>query len=349
MMKKLAILNLGAFLIAGSLQAQNCKDCSVIRSGYISLPLELTTGECAELTYGLSIAECTALKAKPKDGDGDGILDKDDSCPTIMGVASAKGCPDADGDGIKDSDDSCPQVAGLVDFKGCPDTDGDGITDAEDACPSEPGIPALKGCKDSDGDGIADKDDACPQIAGVSAFDGCKDTDGDGIADPKDKCPEVAGTAAMMGCKDSDNDGVSDIEDKCPSAPGLIANKGCPEIDTKTKETLRKALKGVQFETGKDVIKKTSFPILDNVVGILKEHSEYKLDIAGHTDNAGDHDKNVMLSEKRAAATKNYIISKGVEANRLRSEGYGPDRPIADNKTAAGKALNRRVEFIVEF
>lgn len=348
-MKKLILSNLGAFLVIGSLNAQNCQDCSVIRSGFIGLPLELTSGECAELTYGLSIAECTAMKAVPKDTDGDGIIDKNDACPAVAGVASAKGCPDADGDGIADSQDACPQVAGLVDFKGCPDSDSDGITDAEDACPKEAGLPALKGCPDSDGDGIADKDDACPQVAGISAFDGCKDSDGDGVADPKDKCPDVPGKAELMGCKDSDGDGVSDIDDKCPSAPGLVINKGCPEVDTKTKEVLRKALKGVQFETGKDVIKKPSFPILDNVAAILKEHPEYKLDIAGHTDDAGNHDKNVLLSEKRAAAAKNYIISKGVASDRLRSEGYGPDRPIADNKTQAGKSLNRRVEFIVEF
>lgn len=350
MIKTSTFLTFGAsILIAGSLQAQNCKTCSNIRSGFISLPLELTTGECAELTYGTSIAECTALNAKPKDSDGDGILDKDDACPAVAGVASAKGCKDADGDGIQDENDACPQVAGLVTFKGCPDKDGDGIQDSEDACPDVAGLPALKGCSDKDGDGIVDSEDACPEVAGTSAFNGCKDTDGDGIADPNDACPDVPGIASMKGCKDSDGDGISDVEDKCPSAPGLVENKGCPAVDKQTMAILRKALKGVQFETGKDIIKKQSFPILDNVYGILSSHPEYKLDIAGHTDNAGDHDKNVKLSEARAAAAKNYLIKKGIDASRFRSEGYGPDRPIADNKTAAGKALNRRVEFIVEF
>lgn len=321
MIKKLILLNLGTLLIVGSVSAQNCNNCSVVRSGY-GVPLQLTTGECAELTYGLTIAECNAMNAVPKDTDRDGVLDKNDACPLIVGMASAKGCPDADGDGIKDADDDCPENAGLIAFKGYPDTDGDSI---------------------------ADKEDACPQVAGVSAFKGCKDTDGDGLSDPNDKCPLVFGKANLMGCPDQDGDGIADGDDKCPVTPGLIANKGCPEVDKKTKEVLRKALRGLQFEVGKDVIKKPSFPILDNVAAILNEHPEYLLDIAGHTDNTGYRESNVTLSENRAAAAKKYIISKGISADRLRSEGYGPDRPIADNKLKAGKALNRRVEFIVEF
>lgn len=256
---------------------------------------------------------------------------------------------DRDGDGVLDSKDACPDVAGVAKFKGCPDSDNDGIEDSKDACPTVNGIDKFVGCPDTDGDGIQDSKDACPTIPGEEKFEGCIDSDKDGIADNLDKCPYVAGLESLKGCPDGDADGVADGDDVCPTIKGLAENKGCPAVDEKTKQALKKALSGVQFETGKDVIKPTSFPILDNVVSILKEHQEYKLDIAGHTDNAGDRKKNTLLSEKRAAAAKNYLIKKGIQANRLRSEGYGPDKPIADNKTPAGKAKNRRVEFTVEF
>ena len=81
----------------------------------------------------------------------------------------------------------------------------------------------------------------------------------------------------------------------------------------------------------------------------MKENKEYNLIINGHTDNVGSDESNKILSEKRAAAVKAYLINKGVEASRLKSFGWGEEKPTADNNTAAGRTLNRRVEFIVEF
>ncbi len=229
------------------------------------------------------------------------------------------------------------------------DTDGDGVTDAEDACPTVPGQISLNGCPDSDGDGIADKDDKCPTVAGVAKYNGCPvpDTDGDGINDDEDACPTVAGLAKYKGCPipDTDGDGVNDEEDKCPTVAGPASNKGCPEIKQEVKEKLDIAGKAIQFETGKSTIKSSSYKTLDDIVIILEGNKEYSLSIDGHTDNTGKADKNLQLSKDRAQAVKDYFISKGISASRLTSEGYGQEKPIADNKTADGRTKNRRVEL----
>jgi len=114
-----------------------------------------------------------------KDTDGDGILDKDDKCPTVKGVAKYQGCPipDTDGDGINDENDKCPTVKGIAKYQGCPipDTDKDGINDEEDKCPTVPGLARYQGCPipDTDGDGVNDEEDKCPTVKGTVANFGC--------------------------------------------------------------------------------------------------------------------------------------------------------------------------------
>jgi outer membrane protein OmpA-like peptidoglycan-associated protein len=284
-----------------------------------------------------------------KDSDGDGVLDRVDKCPTIPGLEKLDGCPDKDGDGIADNEDACPDIAGLAAFKGCPDSDGDGIADKDDACPNDKGTKELNGCPDKDGDGVADKDDKCPDVKGIAKFDGCPDTDGDGIQDKDDACPNDKGTSETKGCPDRDGDGVADKDDKCPDVKGLKNNNGCPAIDeAKKQEVLQKisfAAKSIQFETGKDIIKSVSFAKLDTVVNIMKTYESTNWSIEGHTDNVGDAAKNLDLSKRRAAAVKAYFINKGISGSRLSSEGYGDTKPAADNKTAAGRQTNRRVEI----
>ena len=111
------------------------------------------------------------------DRDKDGILDKDDLCPDVKGLAEFKGCPDTDGDGIFDKIDDCPETSGPKDNNGCPypDTDEDGLLDKDDDCPNTPGPKENNGCpyKDTDGDGLLDKDDDCPQTAGPVENKGC--------------------------------------------------------------------------------------------------------------------------------------------------------------------------------
>ncbi len=229
------------------------------------------------------------------------------------------------------------------------DRDGDGVLDVDDTCPDVAGVAALKGCPDGDNDGIADKDDKCPTESGVARYAGCPipDSDKDGINDEEDKCPTVAGVARYAGCPipDGDGDGVNDEEDKCPAVPGVATNAGCPEIKEEIKKKIEFAAKNVFFNTGSYQLLKKSYAPLNEVAKILKENPTLQLDIEGHTDNAGDAAKNQTLSENRASAVKAYLIAQGIEGTRLSAAGYGPDRPVADNKTAAGKAKNRRVEL----
>lgn len=295
---------------------------------------------------------CPTVAGKPEmngcpDTDGDGIADKDDACPSVAGTKAHKGCPDTDNDGIADKDDNCPQQAGLAKFNGCPDTDGDGIADSADACPTEAGVEKFQGCPDTDGDGIADKDDKCPKEKGVPALQGCpnRDADGDGVNDDQDKCPNKAGLAKFAGCPDTDGDGVSDDQDRCPTVAGVASNKGCPEIKQEDKKVLIEA-ESVQFETGSAVIKATSFAKLDKVATVLAKYPEYSMSIEGHTDSQGEDASNMKLSNERAKACFDYLVKKGADPKRLASKGFGESAPKGDNKTAEGRAINRRVEFI---
>ncbi len=221
--------------------------------------------------------------------------------------------------------------------------------------------------KDTDGDGYPDDIDMCPTVKEdgkqPAPTDGCpapSDRDGDGIMDDVDKCPDepedMDGIQDSDGCPevDADNDGIPDTEDACPTEPGLknkIAEKhGCPG-QTKFIEGSDEIqlLQPIQFETGKSRIKAVSFPILDEVVALLQARDDLKIAVHGHTDSRGSAALNTRLSKDRAKACMQYLISKGIAASRLQSEGFGPDKPVADNETEAGRAKNRRVEFkIVE-
>ncbi len=241
------------------------------------------------------------------------------------------------------------QVGVKFNIGGMKDMDGDGISDSKDACPEVPGAMAFGGCPDSDNDGIADKDDTCPNEAGLKMFQGCPDTDGDGVADKDDDCPSKKGDARFRGCPDTDKDGVVDSKDNCPNVRGVAANGGCPEISSTTKAVFTEALRGVQFETAKDVIKTSSYGVLDKVVTVMKDNPSYNLSIEGHTDSDGNESNNLSLSQRRADAVKAYLTRKGVSASRMTTVGYGESRPVATNATKAGKAENRRVEFKVSF
>ena len=205
---------------------------------------------------------------------------------------------------------------------------------------------------DTDNDGVNDEDDKCPTVVGVAAYKGCPvpDTDGDSINDDTDKCPTEFGNKENNGCPvvvDTDNDGIVDLEDKCPTVFGIAANFGCPavveKVEDKNVEVVEKAAKNILFETASDKLKVSSNAALNNIATLLKEDETVQLVIEGHTDNVGTNERNQLLSEKRANAAKNYLVKKGVTAERIIVIGYGSTQPIADNTTAEGRALNRRV------
>ena len=262
----------------------------------------------------------------------------------LIGLTFKFGGKDTDGDGVYDKDDTCPEVKGLKQFKGCPDTDADGIVDASDACPEIAGLAEFQGCPDMDADGVADKDDACPDVAGLKTLGGCPDADGDGVTDKADKCPSVKGPKDNAGCPwpDTDGDSILDKDDKCPDVKGTAANNGCPEVTETAIKSLNEYAKTILFESGKASFQKQTFAVLQSITSILKEYPTAKFSIEGHTDDSGSVAFNQTLSENRASAVKNYLIENGISADRLTSAGYGKSRPI--DKTKAGKANNRRVE-----
>ena len=279
------------------------------------------------------------------DRDGDGVIDKNDQCPDDPGPPETNGCPDNDKDGIRNLDDQCPDEAGPVATNGCPDRDNDGVIDRFDQCPDEYGLPANNGCplSDRDGDSIPDEADLCPDEPGTVATRGCPDRDGDGFADRDDRCPDQPGS--ISGCPDSDGDGLIDPDDKCPQEAGPVSNQGCPEIKEEDQEVLRVAMRDVQFETGKATLLNESLQVLDQIVEIMDRYRSYKLRISGHTDSVGDESSNQVLSEERAKACYQYLTSKGVSPSRMTFFGFGETQPIASNRTAQGRRLNRRVEF----
>lgn len=277
-----------------------------------------------------ALAECEGGMKKPADSDKDGVMDSKDKCPgTAAGIkVDATGCAkDSDGDGAADSYDRCPGTPrGVsVDATGCP--------------------------TDSDGDGVADNNDKCPGTAQGVKVDasGCPiDSDGDGIADSNDKCPGTAQGVKVdaSGCdinKDDDGDGIANRMDSCPgSAPGAVVDgTGCD-----LKADIR--LNNVQFKTGTANLDAQSKNILNRVAATLNANPHLKFEVAGHTDNTGNYQSNVNLSESRAKSVRQYLIDNGVSASRLTARGYGPDKPVASNDTRNGRSLNRRVELVLQ-
>jgi outer membrane protein OmpA-like peptidoglycan-associated protein len=274
------------------------------------------------------------------------------------------GVRDKDGDGVPDAVDECKNTpAGdKVDAKGCTvkDADGDGVLDDVDQCKDTPAGDKVdeKGCslsKDADGDGVTDDVDQCKDTPAGDKVDakGCslpKDADNDGVLDDVDQCKDTpAGDKVdAKGCslpKDADGDGVTDDKDRCPHTPAgvKVDEEGCQVLFEQAKKSL--ILEGVNFATGKAELTPESQTILDGVAESLVANETIKVQVGGHTDNTGSAAVNKRLSAARANAVREYLISKGVAANRLTAAGFGPSKPIASNKTAEGRAQNRRVEL----
>lgn len=214
-----------------------------------------------------------------------------------------------------------------------PDRDGDGIPDRVDQCPDVP----------EDLDGYQD-DDGCPEEGPE------KDTDGDGVPDKVDACPDKPGPVELDGCPDRDKDQIPDNVDKCPDVPGEAQYDGCPppeEEEPVTLESERIRIRNqIQYEFGSAKIDPRSYPMLDEVAKVLSTNPDVgPVLIEGHTDNVGTRAYNLDLSKRRAKSVEDYLLKKGIAPKRLRSDGFGFDKPLVPNDSALNRAKNRRTEF----
>ena len=318
-------------------------------------------------------AGLSLLFRNSSDGDKDGVANNADRCPgTPRGKAvDASGCAasqlDADRDRVNDELDRCPGTpAGEpVDPNGCSagqkDADLDAIADTGDRCPGTPAGERAdaEGCspsqKDDDKDGVMNPADRCPstrpgeQVDSTGCPPGPRDSDGDGVADTTDQCPNTPAGEAVnsRGCpRDTDTDGISDARDHCPSTPAgqPVDENGCPILFQKGARTV--VLRGVTFQTGKATLTPSARAVLRDIATQLVENPEYRVQISGHTDNTGTRAANLRLSLARARTVETFLEANGVPLRQVSSKGFGPDVPIASNKTAAGRAKNRRVELV---
>lgn len=223
--------------------------------------------------------------------------------------------------------------------------------------PGAPGDTA-PAAADVDRDGFVDSADRCPaeaeDVDEHEDSDGCpdRDNDGDEIADAQDSCPLEPGDAAQKGCPvpDRDGDGVLDAVDNCPAEAGVPAHQGCIKKQLVVLSgTGIAVLESVLFETNDAAVRLRSYPLLRNVADVLRAHPELsRIRVEGHTDDRGSDDSNLELSRRRAETVREFLVAQGIDPERLDAVGFGETRPIAGNDTSAGRAKNRRVEFVIQ-
>ena len=154
--------------------------------------------------------------------------------------------------------------------------------------------------------------------------------------------PPAAPAAAPPPNPDLDGDGVPNERDKCPNTrPGAVVDLDGCEVESVI------TLEGVHFDFDKATLRPEAIVILNNAAGLLASHERVVVEVAGHTDSRGSEQYNQGLSERRANAVRDYLVSKGVNASRLTARGYGELQPVATNDTDEGRQANRRVELIV--
>jgi outer membrane protein OmpA-like peptidoglycan-associated protein len=334
-----------------------CAEGDALRSRASSIIVDLNRAQnpayrCEEAALADARAHLRFLEMELKQGNYFRARDHLDSAEPrariAIKAADRRECQDdTDKDGIADILDRCPTEPedkdGYQDEDGCPedqDTDKDGINDSRDACPTQPedfdGIDDEDGCPeqdlDQDGDGILDRVDQCPKRP--EDKDGFQDTDG---------CPDL----------DNDQDRIMDVDDQCPLEPEDYDNDedtdGCPDIYKRIviKDDRIELKQMIYFATNKDRILSKSYPLLNEVAQALVDFSKINVSIEGHTDSRGNDRYNLDLSKRRAASVRRYLIAQGVDGSRMKSQGFGETKPIDDNRTKAGRAANRRVEFLI--
>jgi OmpA-OmpF porin, OOP family len=330
--------------------------------------------------FGLNVGVSFMLGSKPiPDSDNDGVLNNRDRCANTPVGAQVNefGCPaDNDGDGVPNGIDRCPNTAvgAIVDASGCTrDSDGDNIPDGIDKCPDTPTgvLVDANGCpRDSDGDGIPDGLDRCsatPKGATVDAL-GCPgDEDADGVLDGLDRCPRtpIGATVNASGCVPGQQ-GRAPANAPPPTnqppagqppaaqPPGNQQPANAPPDTSAPGRAVRPpeprpgapmVLEGVTFESGSARLQSGSYVELDSIAKVLQANRSLRVEIGGHTDDAGTPADNQRLSTLRAEAVRNYLVAKGVPFQQMVARGYGSTVPRTPDTTPRGRAANRRVEI----
>jgi OOP family OmpA-OmpF porin len=289
--------------------------------------IEIDQGDYYRARAELAVAETNAAQALQRS-------------PRQRCAVSEAGA-DLDRDGVPDDRDECQRQPedrdGADDHDGCPesDNDGDGFVDESDRCPMQP--------EDRDGH---DDEDGCP--------DG--DNDGDKLGDRVDQCPDTPEDADGHddddGCPDCDDDGDKVPEcplalDRCPGQSGRPGD-GCPYANVALTERGLQLTRPIRFKKGRKVVlAPAARALLDDVAKVLADRPELKIRIEAHTDSKGRDKANLRRSKAQAAAVRGYLVGRGIDGSRIVSVGYGEKRPIAENRTAAGRAQNQRVEFVI--
>ncbi len=265
------------------------------------------------------------------DADNDGLTNKEE-----RELGTDPHNPDTDGDGLSDGDEVHKYHTDPLKV----DTDGDGLTDGDEVLKYH--TDPLN--KDSDGDGLTDGD----EILKYHTDPLNKDTDGDGLSDGD----EVMKYHTDPLKKDTDGGTVDDGTEVARGTNPLDPKDDVPVKPEEKKEELKTevgkaiVLEGIVFKTGSAEITPQSEDILVKAYNTLNDNPEIEVQINGYTDNVGKRSANMKLSQERADAVKQFLVGKGIAASRMVTQGFGPDKPIASNKTADGKQKNRRIEFL---
>lgn len=239
-----------------------------------------------------------------------------------------------------------------------PDTDGDGVYDAVDRCPATPSGTSVDatGCNiDMDGDGVLNAQDQCPTTPAGSKVDarGCtvKDADMDGVLDNVDSCPNTAPNTKVnvKGCAidlDLDNDGVLDSKDKCLETPmtDKVDADGCSIFEEKEVSISLDIL----FGNNSSVISNPDSARIQDFVDFMNRYPNTQAVVEGHTSAVGTAEYNQYLSEKRAQAVRDLLISEyDLDAGRVEAQGFGESQLKDTSNTPEASRINRRIEVKV--
>lgn len=274
-----------------------------------------------------------------------------------FGGKGAGATRDADGDGVADAQDNCPGTATgtPVDSMGCSlDSDNDGVLNNLDNCPNSPAGSKVdaRGCAiDSDSDGIADVRDQCPSTPKGHKVDarGCSlDSDNDGVVNSMDSCPDTpAGVkVGAKGCSlsiDSDQDGVRDSADQCADTPmtDKVDSKGCSIFEDKEVAVRLEVL----FGNNSAEVANPDSAQFQEFADFMQRFPNTKTVIEGHSSAVGNAAYNLQISQRRADAVRDLLVSRyGVDADRISTIGYGETRLLDTSNTAQAHKLNRRIE-----